>query len=53
MHANLIHVNTTVGVPKLLKDFNADAAELIQETPALVDIVIQYFLEIAQAKLTL
>jgi len=53
MHAYLIHVNITVGVPTLPKGFNADAEELIQETPVLVGIVIQYLLEIAQARINI
>ena len=40
MHANLIHVNTTVGVPTLPTGFNADAMTTIQEGRALVGVII-------------
>ena len=40
MHANLIPVNITVGVPTLQMGFDADAMESIQEGCALVGIII-------------
>ena len=40
MHANLIHVNTKVGVPTLPTGFNADAMKTIQEGRALVGVII-------------
>ena len=40
MHADLIHVNTTVDVPTLPTGFNADVMKYIQETRALVCIII-------------
>ena len=40
MHANLIHVNTTVVVPTLPTGFNVDAMTNIQEAPALVGVSI-------------
>ena len=40
MHANLIHVNITVGVPTLLAGFDADAMKSIQEGRALVGVII-------------
>ena len=40
MHANLIHVNITVGVTTLLAGFDADAMKSIQEGHALVNVII-------------
>ena len=50
MHAYLIHVNTTVGVPKLPTGFNVDAMKHIQEAPALVRLIIQKVVDIAEAR---
>ena len=40
MHANLIHVTITVGVPTLHMGFDADAMKSIQEGRALVGAII-------------
>ena len=40
MHADLIHVNTTVGVPTLPTGFNVDVMKNIPETRAQVCIII-------------
>ena len=40
MHAILIHVNITVGVPTLLAGFDAYAMKGIQEGRALVGVII-------------